>query len=309
MQNDRPADGLRVGLDGLRASQYVKVPDENEDLVAHFKDGAQRFIDRAGGAKAGETLSALELNTNPEVEQAIEVISSITDVGVFIALDMVTLLAAQASNLSLDHGLSQQNPFLYFTTSIGIVKHLDAMPVVESIGDAANTMLVSGDYPSGRGWVGDLWYVYHWTHHPHEAQEWFDEALEATRREHDPLFTAYILNVAVVYHFLLGESMADVVRAQAKVEEHCTEFGLELSRGLTASLSACARALAGRTESIMDPNGYGYDLDQAITESRDINITMSITHSALTMLAALGGLATGTGARRRSGHCSVSYPA
>lgn len=274
IQSDRFEEGLKSGMRGLKQSSYIYIPENRNELLPAFINEVEKFLRGVHGTEAARVMLALPDTANPEINQVIDLIAGIADVGIFLDLELIQLLSAQGCNLALEHGIGLMTPSNMMMMSIGIPKHMDALEELKAIGDAAGILAERDVRPHSRGWVSNLWWVFHWSHHIGETHEKAEATFEAGRKAHDPLFASYALNVSVLAHYLQGMSLRCAISGQDRVDKFCEKFGMELPPALSAGYCGAAYALSGQTNGITDIDAHGIMLDDLETRFGDIDLVM-----------------------------------
>ncbi len=273
-------EGLDVGCIGL-AEVGIDVPahTDREALTVAFVDGLAQFRRRVSGHDVGQLLYDLPIASDPLSERVMRLIGAMADAATITNTPLLSLLSVIGANRSLEHGNTRLSPLLYTLLGQGMIAHerayLEARALIETAIRLSDEKLPDL-WSYGRSRVHQFWFVLHWSQHIDESLEPIEAALAVTRRAHDPLYAAYLLNVAAITRYFMGSSTEEVLAAHDRVVEHCQPYSMEVIIGFTQCYAGAAAALRGETDSLTSLSGEHVDEEEFRQRFRDMSMIMGL---------------------------------
>ncbi len=252
--SSRLFEGLETGCLGLLEVGIAVPPHtDREALGDAFLAGLADFHKRTAGSDVGELLFDLPLATDVLSERIHRLIGAMADAATITNTPLLSLLSVIGSNRCLQFGNTRLAPLMYTLLGQGMIAHgqsyLEARELIETA-IRLTASRFSDLWSYGRSSVHQFWFVLHWSRHIKQSLEPIEEALAVTRRAHDPLYAAYLLNVAVITRYFMNVSTGDVLAAHQRVVDHCRPYSMEVIIGFTQCYAGAAAALRGETPSL-----------------------------------------------------------
>ena len=282
--SSRLFEGLATGCLGL-AEVGIQVPPQEDKaaLTAAFHRELAAFRAQTEGLDVLEHLYNLPLATEPLSENIMRLIGAMGDAATITNTPLLSLLAVIGARRSLTHGNTLLSPLLYTLLGQGMIAHerayLDARDLARVAMRLSDEKLLDL-WSFGRSRVHQFWFILHWSRHIEISLPQIEEALVVTRRAHDPLYAAYLLNIIAITHYFLGRSTDDVLAAHQRVVEHCRPYSMEVIIGFTQCYAGAAAALRGETAGLTEISGSHVDETEFRTSFRDMPMVMGLMYGA-----------------------------
>jgi signal transduction histidine kinase/CheY-like chemotaxis protein len=291
--SSRLYEGLTIGCQGL-AEVGIDIPPQQDKaaLSAAFVRQLALFSERTADLDLLDHLYKLPAATDPLSEGVMRLIGAMADAATITNTPLLSLLSAIGANRSLSHGNTLLSPLLYSLLGQGIIAHQRAYRPARDLAEGAvrladNKLLDLWSY--GRMRVHQFWFILHWSRHIEISLPQIEEALAVTRRAHDPLYAAYLLNIIAITHYYLGRNTADVLAAHQRVVEHCRPYSMEVIIGFTQSFAGAAAALRGETAELTLITGEHVDEAVFREQFSDMPMVMGLFDGARIPLFGLAG--------------------
>ncbi len=291
--SSRMHDGLAVGCEGLAEIGIVlPAPTDQAGLTLAFERGLAEFRQRTQGLDVASHLYGLPLAGDELSEKIMRLIGAMADAATITNTPLLNLLAVVGANRSLAFGNTLLSPLLYTLLGQGMIAHEQAYLEGRRLAEVA--MRLSDEklldlWSFGRSRVHQFWFIMHWSRHIELSLPLIEEALTVTRRAHDPLYAAYLLNIIAVTHFFMGRSTADVLAAHRRVVEHCRPYAMEIIVGFTQCYAGAAAALRGETAALTTLSGAHVDEARFCERFGDMPMVMGLRQGARVPLLGLAG--------------------
>jgi len=291
--SSRLFEGLTIGCLGL-AEVGIAIPEQQDKgaLNEAFVRELAVFRERTAQLDLLDHLYTLPPAADPLSESIMRLIGAMADAATITNTPLLSLLSAIGANRSLTHGNTRLSPLLYSLLGQGVIAHqrayLEARDLAEVAVRLADDKLLDL-WSYGRMRVHQFWFIRHWSRHISVSLPQVEEALTVTRRAHDPLYAAYLLNIIAITHYFLGRSTADVLAAHQRVVEHCRPYSMEVIIGFTQGFAGAAAALRGETGSLTSISGAHVDEAAFREQFKDMPMVMGLFDGARIPLFGLAG--------------------
>ncbi len=254
---DRSERSVEVCLEYLRRGGTDWSPHPTSDEVRHEYDRIWSLV----GTRQIEELIDLPLMTNPDLLDAMDVLSEVVTPALFCDENLSSLVICRMVNLSLEHGNSDGSCFAYVW--FGII----AGPRFGNYKDGFRFGRLGYDLVEKRGLkrfrartymsFGDI--VMPWTRHVQAGRDLVRRAFDAANEIGDVTFAAYSCDHLVKNLLAAGDQLVEVQREAENGLEfaHKVRFGLVIDH-ITAQLGLI-RTLRGLTPKFGSFNDEGFD--------------------------------------------------
>ena len=254
---DRSDRGVEVCLDYLRLGGTNWSPHPTSDEVRREYDRIWSLV----GARQIEELIDLPLMTNPDLLDAMNVLTEVVTPALFCDENLSSLVICRMVNLSLEHGNSDASCFAYVWLAI------IAGPRFGNYKDGFRFGRLGYDLVEKRGLkrfqartymsFGDI--VMPWTKHVQAGRDLVRRAFDAANEIGDVTFAAYSCDHLIKNLLAAGDELAEVQREaeNALAFAQKVRFGLVIDH-LTAQLGL-VRTLRGLTPKFGSFNDQGFD--------------------------------------------------
>lgn len=252
--SSRMFEGLEIGCLGL-GEIGINIPDQSNQvaLMQQFEDMLAKFRSKTKGYDLSDYLFNLPDATDSLSEDIMRLIGAMADAATITNTPLLNLLSAVGGVRSLSYGNTPLSPLLYTLLGQGVIAHERAYIEGRDLAHVAIRLMNEKhlDFWSyGRSRVHQFWFILHWSRQIEESLPEVEEALMVTRRAHDPLYGAYLLNITVITHYFTGRSTSDVLAAHGRVTEHCKPYAMDVIIGFTQCYAGAAAALRGDTSGL-----------------------------------------------------------
>ncbi len=292
-QGSMMQEGLEVGRQGLQ-EVGIKIPplDDFPGLRRAFMTEIERFEERTAGVDLVPFLTDLPVATDDEIEQILRLIGAMGDAATIMNMSMLNLMAGVGANLSLERGNTRLAPLMYTLHAQGLIAELHIYGPAAAMARAA-AILCDGSlrdlWSFGRTKVHQYWFVLHWSRHVATSLPEIEQDYATTRRAHDPLYGAYLLSVATITRFFMGQSMSDVSRAHDRVVDHCRPYPMGAVVAFTEPYAGAAAALSGHTSELTDLDCDAFNLEHFVDLYGEMPMVMGLLRGAQTAVHGLAG--------------------
>ncbi len=254
---DRSDRSVEVCLEYLRRGGTDWSPHPTSDEVRREYDRIWSLV----GTRQIEELIDLPLMTNPDLLDAMDVLSEVVTPALFCDENLSSLVICRMVNLSLEHGNSDGSCFAYVW--FGII----AGPRFGNYKDGFRFGRLGYDLVETRGLerfrartymsFGDI--VMPWTRHVQAGRDLVRRAFDAANEIGDVTFAAYSCDHLVKNLLAAGDQLAEVQREAENglAFAHKVRFGLVIDH-ITAQLGLI-RTLRGLTPEFGSFNDEGFD--------------------------------------------------
>jgi PAS domain S-box-containing protein len=254
---DRSDRGVEVCLDYLRLGGTNWSPHPTSDEVRCEYDRIWSMV----GARQIEELIDLPLMTNPDLLDALDVLTEVVTPALFCDENLSSLVICRMVNLSLEHGNNDASCFAYVWLAI------IAGPRFGNYKDGFRFGRLGYDLVEKRGLkrfqartymsFGDI--VMPWTKHVRAGRDLVRRAFDAANEIGDVTFAAYSCDHLIKNLLAAGDELAEVQREaeNALAFAQKVRFGLVIDH-LTAQLGL-VRTLRGLTPKFGSFNDQGFD--------------------------------------------------
>lgn len=249
--SSRLFEGLEIGCIGL-SEIGIQVPKQHNQaaLMLEFERNLALFRQKTQGLELSEHLFNLPNAKDPLSEDIMRLIGAMADAATITNTPLLSLLAATGGLRSLEYGNTSLSPLLYSLLGQGVIAHERAYLEGRDLAQVAIRLMSEKRldlWSYGRSRVHQFWFILHWSRHIEKSLPEVEEALAVTRRAHDPLYAAYLLNIIVITQYFTGRSTVDVIAAHERVCEHCKPYSMDVIIGFTQCYAGAAAALRGET--------------------------------------------------------------
>ncbi|MCA0241380.1 MAG: response regulator [Proteobacteria bacterium] len=291
--SSRMHEGLDVGCEGLaEVGIALPAPADRAALTQAFEQALADFRERTRAVDLAPHLYALPPAADALSEKIMRLIGAMADAATITNTPLLSLLAVVGANRSLAFGNTLLSPLLYTLLGQGMIAHEGAYLEGRRLAEVA--MRLSDEklldlWSFGRSRVHQFWFIMHWSRHIEASLPQVEEALAVTRRAHDPLYAAYLLNIIAITHYHLGRSTADVLAAHQRVVEHCKPYSMDVIVGFTQCYAGAAAALRGETAALTAIGGAHVDEARFRERFHDMPMVMGLALGARVPLLGLAG--------------------
>jgi len=291
--SSRLFEGLTIGCEGLAEVGIALPPQHEQDqLIAAFAAELDTFRRNTRGLDVLDQLYQLPLATDPLSEKIMRLIGAMADAATITNTPLLSLLAVIGANRSLSHGNTPLSPLLYTLLGQGMIANERAYRDARQLAEVA-MRLADEKLPDlwsfGRARVHQFWFILHWSRHIEISLPQVEDALVVTRRAHDPLYAAYLLNIIAITHYFLGRSTGDVLAAHQRVVAHCRPYSMEVIIGFTQCYAGAAAALRGETAGLTTLTGEHVDEAAFRAQFKDMPMVLGLMAGARIPLFGLAG--------------------
>ncbi|ULA65562.1 MAG: Putative Histidine kinase [Nitrospira sp.] len=293
-QSSQMQAGLSIGCQALAEVGLALPPPQDLPAIQTRFDLEMATLQRQVPLEQlRERLVALPAATDPMAEHIHRLIGAMGDAATIMNTPLLSLLAAIGTNISLQYGHTLLSPLMYTLLGQGLIANRAAYGEARQLAELATELWEQrgqDGWVYGRMRVHQIWFVLHWSQHNEGLLELSEDALEITKKAHDPIYGGYLLNVMVIIRASLGASTQDILDAHQRVVHHCQPFpAMEVIVGFTQCYAAMAAALRGETASLTSLDGAHVTDDVFLARYQALPMVLGLRQGARVPLLGLAG--------------------
>ena len=257
----------------------LKMPDYNDH--AEIRDA---FIKQLGeyeqlrGQKSIPELIHLPEMKDPNIIEAISLITNLGDIAISLKPEMLGLLSIMGVNLSFKYGNTSVSPISYVMW--GVITNYTFLDYKSGYELGQLSIKLNEErFPSGLIFAKVIsfygWNIHHWIHHVKEDLEIAKKGYEIAMANSDLIYGSYLIAMSFFASFYIGHSLDDVLIYANKALSFSEKYKQPFLKVLVTSNLRILFALQGKTEANNSFADSDFREDQFIIENEKFGQPMA----------------------------------